>query len=202
MDRNLHRGLDSMALETRSLGLGSRNAPRPSAMSTLLAGLDARRHDRRDWARQHAGVAVSNDVNVIAAGQHRCYAFEALLTLLRIEPRDRCLLADEPLKDDPVDLRRGRRLHHRLLDEPGKCSDDPAGINLPRGKRGFALRSDPCLYDDRGLAYLVGATFHGGHVSCPKGAASRNRAGPPGARARGWRAAALRRKIVTKPSFD
>src|SRR5580658_1306086 len=104
MDRNLHRGLDSMALETRSLGLGSRNAPRPSAMSALFAGLHARRHDRRDWARQHAGFAVSDDVDVIATRQHRGDVLEPLLTLLRVEPRDRCLLADEPLKDDPVDL--------------------------------------------------------------------------------------------------
>src|SRR5271156_5779221 len=101
-----YRRLEAMALEAGSPGLCGRNAPRPSAMSVLLPGLDARRHDRRARARQHAGVAASDDVDVVATDQHRSCALEPLLPLFRIEPRNRCLLAAEPLQDDTVALRR------------------------------------------------------------------------------------------------
>ena len=112
-----YRRLEAIALEAWRLRLRGGDTLLPRSIRPLLARLDTGRDHRRDRRGQHAGFAVIDDVDVVAADQHGRRAFDPLEPLLGIEPRDRRVRAGEALENDPIGLDRRARRHHRLLDE-------------------------------------------------------------------------------------
>ena len=62
-------------------------------------------------------VVVADDVDVVAADQHRRGALDARLPLGRAQPALRVLDGVEALQDHPIDLQRRIGRHQPLLDE-------------------------------------------------------------------------------------
>ena len=150
--------LETIALKAGCLRLSGGDPLLPCAVRELLAGLDAGRNDHRRGRWQYAGIAVIDDVDVVAADQHGRRALNAFEPLFRIEPGDGRRGAGKPLEDDPVRLCGRARRHHGLFDEAGKLRDRVAGLRLPASERIHALRTHPRLRHngDRALGAVLG----------------------------------------------
>jgi hypothetical protein len=104
-------------------------------------------------------------MDIVLPHQHRQRVLDQSEPLFGIEPGRRGFEAGESLENDPVDLRRRVRRHHRLLDEARKLGRCRADVLLPLGEFILAAGANPRLRDDRhgvgpcGLRYAHGATI-------------------------------------------
>src|SRR3954447_20347903 len=80
-----NRRLEAIALKARRLRLNGGDPLLPRSIRELLAGPDACRNNHRCGRWQYAGAAVIDDVDVVAADQHRRRALNAFEPLFRVE---------------------------------------------------------------------------------------------------------------------
>ena len=143
-----YRRLEPIALQPGRPRLRGGDLALPGAVLRFPAGLHAGGDDGRDGRGLDAAGLVPDDMDVVAADQHRRGAVDPLLAFGGSQPALCVGQAREALQDHPVDLQRRIGRQQLLFEEAGKVLDEIAGLGLPAGEVRSALGPHAGLRDD------------------------------------------------------